>query len=66
MSESIYNLVPREYVAPSKPPMHRSIHDPNLPVTGSTFGKFPNTAKPDFQCLNEYISFQVVRGPLGL
>mmetsp|Transcript_23503 Transcript_23503/g.23712 ORF Transcript_23503/g.23712 Transcript_23503/m.23712 type:complete len:262 (+) Transcript_23503:79-864(+) len=37
-SESIYHLVPREYVAPVKEPMHRSKHDPNTPLTGSTFG----------------------------
>eukprot|EP01041_Mallomonas_annulata_P005333 gene5333-10662_t len=38
MSESIYNLVPREYAAPVKEPMYRSKHNPNEPLTGSTFG----------------------------
>lgn len=38
MDESIYNLVPREYVAPVKPAMHRSSHNPTAPLTGSTFG----------------------------
>jgi hypothetical protein len=38
MSESIYNLVPREYIAPEKPPMYRSHHNPDGPLTGSTFG----------------------------
>ena len=36
--ESIYNLVPREYVAPEKEAMYRSMHDPALALTGSTFG----------------------------
>jgi len=36
--ESIYNLVPHEYVEPPKPKMYRSKHDPKTPVTGSTFG----------------------------
>jgi len=36
--ESIYNLVPQEVPDPVKPPMYRSKHDPNKPVTGSTFG----------------------------
>lgn len=36
--ESIYNLVPQEYVAPVKPPMYRSMHDPSTPLAGSTFG----------------------------
>jgi len=36
--ESIYNLVPEQYVEQPKPPMYRSQHDPRAPVTGSTFG----------------------------
>jgi hypothetical protein len=36
--ESIYNLVPREYVAQPKQPMFRSKHDPNTVYPGSTFG----------------------------
>ena len=27
-----------QYVEPAKPAMYRSKHDPNAPVTGSTFG----------------------------
>mmetsp|Transcript_12940 Transcript_12940/g.19467 ORF Transcript_12940/g.19467 Transcript_12940/m.19467 type:complete len:255 (+) Transcript_12940:91-855(+) len=46
MSESIYNLVPREYVEPPKPPMHRSQHDPASNLTGSTFGCFGSTRLP--------------------
>jgi hypothetical protein len=43
MSESIYSLVPEEYVAPEKPPMYRSKHDPSGPLTGSTFGTHGTT-----------------------
>ena len=39
MDESIYNLVPKEYVAPVKPPMYYSQHDPLANLTGSTFGE---------------------------
>lgn len=46
MSESIYNLVPREYVQPLKMPMHRSQHDPLHGVTGSTFGCHGSTRLP--------------------
>lgn len=46
MSESIYNLVPREYTAPLKLPMHRSQHDPSHGVTGSTFGCHGTTRLP--------------------
>lgn len=44
--ESIYNLVPREYIEPPKPPMHRSHHDPNQNLTGSTFGCHNSTRLP--------------------
>lgn len=43
MAESIYNLVPEQYVEPAKPAMYRSKHDPNAPVTGSTFGTHGTT-----------------------
>jgi hypothetical protein len=46
MSESIYNLVPREYVAPEKKPMHRSTHDPQQNLSGSTFGCHGSTRLP--------------------
>lgn len=41
--ESIYNLVPEQYVEQAKPPMYRSRHDPTAPVTGSTFGTHGTT-----------------------
>uniref|UniRef100_A0A7S2Y1M7 Enkurin domain-containing protein n=1 Tax=Fibrocapsa japonica TaxID=94617 RepID=A0A7S2Y1M7_9STRA len=43
MEESIYRLVPQEYVEVKKPAMYRSKHDPRAPVTGSTFGTHGNT-----------------------
>jgi hypothetical protein len=46
MNESIYNLVPREYVAPEKKPMHRSTHDPQQNLSGSTFGCRGSTRLP--------------------
>lgn len=42
--ESIYQLIPREAVAPPKAPMHRSKFPPTVPPTGSTFGS-TNTSK---------------------
>lgn len=35
--ESIYNLIPREYVPPPKPPMYHSKFPSNVPPTASTF-----------------------------
>ena len=35
--ESIYNLIPKEYVPPPKDKPHRSRHDPSFPPSGSTF-----------------------------
>lgn len=46
MDESIYNLVPREYVAPAKQAMHKSHHDPHQVLTGSTFGCHGSTRLP--------------------
>ena len=40
MSESIYNLVPREKEIVVKKPIHRSSHDPCAAPTHSTFGCF--------------------------
>ena len=45
MSESIYNLVPREAYIPEKKAIHRSSHDPQGIVSGSTFGCF-GSSKP--------------------
>ena len=39
-NESIYNLVPKEYVTPAKPPMYHSKFNPKSNPTGSTFGCF--------------------------
>jgi hypothetical protein len=44
--ESIYNLVPLEYTAPKKEPMHRSSHNPTANVSGSTFGCKGTTRLP--------------------
>lgn len=44
--ESIYNLVPLEYTAPQKAPMHRSSHNPTANVAGSTFGCRGTTRLP--------------------
>jgi len=45
-SESIYALVPKEYTVPVKPPMHKSYHDPNAHISGSTFGCRGTTRLP--------------------
>ena len=37
MEESIYNIVPKEFVPPPKEPIYRSKYPPNIPPTGSTF-----------------------------
>jgi len=36
--ESIYNLIPKEYVQPPKEPLYRSKYNPNIPPSSSTFG----------------------------
>lgn len=36
--ESIYNLIPKEYVSPAKEPLYKSKHSPAVPPTSSTFG----------------------------
>ena len=35
--ETIYNLIPKEYVPPEKEAQYKSKYPPNLPPTGSTF-----------------------------
>mmetsp|Transcript_1099 Transcript_1099/g.984 ORF Transcript_1099/g.984 Transcript_1099/m.984 type:complete len:270 (-) Transcript_1099:327-1136(-) len=35
--ESIYNLIPKEYVQPPKQPLYRSKHNPTTAPTGTTF-----------------------------
>jgi len=37
-TESIYNLIPKEYVQPAKQPLYKSKHSPYIPPTSSTFG----------------------------
>lgn len=43
--ESIYNIIPKEYVPPTKGPLYRSKYAANIPPTGSTFGHM-TTSKP--------------------
>ena len=43
--ESIYNLIPKEYVPPPKETMYRSRFPGNLPPTHSTFNNF-TTSRP--------------------
>lgn len=37
MEESIYNIIPREFVPPPKQPIYKSKYPPNIPPTGTTF-----------------------------
>lgn len=46
MSESIYNLIPQPQARVIKPERYRSMHDPQLPPTGSTFGNNGTTSLP--------------------
>lgn len=43
--ESIYNLIPKEYVPPPKEAKYKSKYPSNLPPTGSTFCH-KTTSKP--------------------
>ena len=45
MEESIYNLVPKEFVPPAKEALYKSKYPPNIPPTGSTFC-LKTTSKP--------------------
>jgi len=49
--ESIYNLIPKEYVQPPKEGLYRSKHNPVVPPTGSTFGH-QTTSVPKISNLN--------------
>lgn len=51
MEESIYNIVPREFVPPPKQPIYRSKYPPNIPPTGSIFGNH-TTSKPHVSVLS--------------
>jgi hypothetical protein len=44
--ETIYNLIPKEYVPPPKEKKHRSKHNPKLPPSGSTFINY-TTSRPN-------------------
>ena len=46
-AESIYSLIPQQVSVPSRPPMYRSKHPPDMPATFSTFG-LAGTSKPGF------------------
>jgi hypothetical protein len=43
--ETIYNLIPKEYVPPPKDKKHKSKHCPNKPPTGSYFINY-TTSRP--------------------
>lgn len=45
MAESIYNIIPKEYVPPPKQPLHKSKYPPGIKPTGSTFCNH-TTSKP--------------------
>jgi len=45
MEESIYNIIPKEYVPPAKEALYKSKYPPNIPPTGSTFCHH-TTSKP--------------------
>ena len=51
--ESIYNLIPKEYVPPPKKARYKSKHNPVAPPTGSTFNNNttsrPNVRHPTIQ-----------------
>jgi len=49
--ESIYNLIPKEYIQPPKEGLYRSKYNPNIPPTASTFGHV-TTSVPKVANLN--------------
>ena len=53
--ESIYNLIPKEYVPPPKSKKYRSKHNPKKPPTGSTFINY-TTSRP--KVINFYIKIK--------
>lgn len=71
--ESIYKAVPKEIAPPVKPPRHKSVHNPKLPPTSSTFG-LAQTGKPGVQNMagkndensssaHDYVKPHAVMGP---
>jgi len=51
MEESIYNLIPKEYIPPQKQALYKSKYDPTIPPTGTTFGHH-TTSVPGIGNLN--------------
>ena len=51
MEESIYNLIPKEYIPPQKEKIYKSKYPKNLPPTGSTFTNH-TTSRPNVANLN--------------
>jgi len=60
MEESIYNLIPKEYVPPQKQSLYKSKYDPAIPPTGTTFGHH-TTSVPGIGNLNGNV--QPIPGP---
>lgn len=58
--ESIYNLIPKEYVPPPKERRYKSQYPPNLAPTGSTLINH-TTSRPGVANLEG--EFNLVRGP---
>ncbi|CAD8057494.1 unnamed protein product [Paramecium primaurelia] len=58
--ESIYNLIPKEYVPPPKEPMYRSAYPNGLVPTASTFNNH-TTSRPKVNNING--DFDLVKGP---
>ncbi len=51
MEESIYNLIPKEYIPPQKEKIYQSKYPKNLRPTGSTFTNH-TTSRPGVANLN--------------
>lgn len=58
--ESIYNLIPKEYVPPPKENIYKSKYPPKLPPTGSTLINH-TTSRPGVANLNG--EFELTKGP---
>lgn len=56
MEESIYNIIPKEYLPPAKEALYKSKYPPNIPPTGSTFCHH-TTSKP---LVLLFLSFRVL------
>jgi hypothetical protein len=51
MEESIFNLIPKEYIAPEKAPIYKSKYPKDTRPTGSTFTNH-TTSRPGVANLN--------------